>query len=330
MEKVIDELRAAYDARQTETLRLDEYLDTGDPKPGASAPVTLKDIETLYTASQALKPYLHPHPTLPDVYTLQWEGRESLVTFNRAVFDERPDTVRLLTYGDALFETLLRAVPPPDKSPEERRGFLRLSANGEFPARAILALAHNQPAPVSRIGNIQNGPGAAENAEWPGEAVSQATITLKQQIEGIIQRLQRVEEERQRAERKALEENGRQLLLHAALIEVALGQRPGMFGETLPWEFTEGAITGLRRHRYPFAPLLTLVDVSDLRPSRTDPYYQQLQNLRAEQLRRMFAEVKGEAQRLVKQLAPGPASQGTEAGGQVRVEVAASFLAGPG
>jgi len=47
-------------------------------------------------------------------------------------------------------------------------------------------------------------------------------------------------------------------LLEAARLELALGQQRGMFGdETYPAAFDKGAGIGLKRHGYPWAPLLS-------------------------------------------------------------------------
>jgi hypothetical protein len=116
-------------------------------------------------------------------------------------------------------------------------------------------------------------------------------------------------------------ERARQVLLRAALVELALGQRPDPFaGAALPCEFSDEAIRGLRRHKYPFAPLLKLVDTTGLTPSATDPYFVACQNDSVEVLRRRFEQLREQAAALVKQLAPGPAQPSAAADGQVKVQ----------
>ncbi len=99
-----------------------------------------------------------------------------------------------------------------------------------------------------------------------------------------------------------LEEKGRRLLVKAALIEIALGQQPGLFGETYPFDFSETAVTGLRRHKYPFGPLIKLVNAAGLKPSATDDFFLSLQNLSIERLKQKFGEARAQAEELVTQI----------------------------
>jgi hypothetical protein len=101
-----------------------------------------------------------------------------------------------------------------------------------------------------------------------------------------------------------LEEQARQTLLRAALVELAMAQQPDLFEqEALPTAFTEEAVTGLKRHGYPFAPLLRLVNIEDMRPSPTDPFYTEVQGQSREALRRRFTALRDKGAKLVNLLA---------------------------
>ena len=104
-------------------------------------------------------------------------------------------------------------------------------------------------------------------------------------------------------DRLALEERGRDILLRAARVELALGQQSELMGSDYPWEFGPGAIDGLRRHKYPWAPLLQLVEASDLSPAAADAYQQELAGEPPERLRRRFAALADDAKQLLRQLA---------------------------
>jgi hypothetical protein len=93
-----------------------------------------------------------------------------------------------------------------------------------------------------------------------------------------------------------------------------MAQQPDLFEqEALPTAFTEEAVTGLKRHGYPFAPLLRLVNIEDTRPSPTDPFYTEIQGQSREALRRQFTALRDKAAHLVGLLAnasdQGEASQ---------------------
>ena len=94
-------------------------------------------------------------------------------------------------------------------------------------------------------------------------------------------------------------------------------------GSDYPWEFGPGAIDGLRRHKYPWAPLLQLVDASDLSPAAADPYQQELTGETPERLRRRFAALADEAKQLLRQLVE-PAGQFAFMEPSVRLEHLAS------
>ena len=144
----------------------------------------------------------------------------------------------------------------------------------------------------------------ADVARWSEETEAAAQADFQRQIETLLQRRAQVIAARHRAERLALEEQARQTLLHAALVELAMGQQPSLFDdEVLPVAFTEAAVTGLGRHGYPFAPLLRLVKVDGLRPSLMDPFYIDVQGRSRESLRGRFKALKDEAERLVGLLA---------------------------
>jgi hypothetical protein len=118
-----------------------------------------------------------------------------------------------------------------------------------------------------------------------------------------IQHERRVEELIDSAERLALEERARDVLLRTAYVELAQGQQPELFGEQTTWQFSEDTIRGLRRHKYPFAPLLTIVDVSGLEPTPTDAFFLSIQSEPADRLRRRFDDLRREAIDLVGRLA---------------------------
>ena len=122
-------------------------------------------------------------------------------------------------------------------------------------------------------------------------------------VESIRRRTAGVAQARQRAERLALEEEVRQLLLQAAYIELALSEQQGLFAETEAMDFSLDAITRLKRHGYPFAGMLKLVSVDGLRPSPTDPYFQKVQGQSAESLRGRFNALCEKAKDLLGRLA---------------------------
>jgi hypothetical protein len=145
----IDDIRRALDEQKTQALKIDAFLQ---PEALAAeetgAPFTLKDLERLLVGSPALASRFAPHPTIPNAYRLKHEAEDINITFNPQVFDEHPETVRLLTYGDPLLADLLSVIPSPAVSSES--GLLRLST-----ARPVPASAYALPKPSGWLATLK-------------------------------------------------------------------------------------------------------------------------------------------------------------------------------
>jgi superfamily II DNA or RNA helicase len=307
-------LRQELDSRQAALLNLDEYVEAGEPPADAASPVTLADLEALLTRTPSLKERFQPHPQFKRAYLLQTDSGELAVTFDAALFDEHPNTLRLLSYGSEVLAALLDSVEAPEWDTVGR--IVRCSADTPLPLRAYYTLDDKgQPRRIERLADLQAALAIEpEGQAWSEEALARARADLKREQAARQERLARVTAARRQGERLALEEQARQTLLRAALVELAMSQQPDLFErEALPTAFTEEAVTGLKRHGYPFAPLLRLVNVEGVRPSPTDPFYSEVQGQSREALRRQFTALRDKGARLVSLLAnaldQGEASQ---------------------
>ena len=106
------------------------------------------------------------------------------------------------------------------------------------------------------------------------------------------------------AQQSALQARAARLLLDAALVELALGQQSGLFGEeAYPAAFDEAAVVGLRRHGYPWTSLLKFARACIQSPRPTDPFFARIQNQPMERLRRQFQTLTRQAERLLDDIA---------------------------
>ncbi|MEI2579982.1 hypothetical protein [Scytonema sp. PRP1] len=79
-------------------------------KPMALAPLTPKAIEELFTTSVILRACRATFENKGEhIWQLAYKGQNYTVTFSPDVFDKMP-SLRLMTFGDPLFEALLQAV----------------------------------------------------------------------------------------------------------------------------------------------------------------------------------------------------------------------------
>ncbi len=322
----LDQLRQRLDAQEAESFALDQYTSAGEPPPASVSPVTLSDLERVLTQASSLAGRFQPHPEFDRAYWLRAAGGHVGVTFDATLFDAHPYTLRLLTYGSDLLGELLDAAPKPPSGQAGR--VLRCRVEEPLPLCAYYALdSRGQPQRIERLADLETACAREQSEGWPEEAVQAAREDFQREVAVRLQQGAQVVAARRRAERLALEEQARQALIRAALVELALGQQPDLFeSEALPMAFTEEAVAGLRRHGYPFAPLLRLVNIEGLRPSPTDPFYTEIQGETREALNRRFAALREQAARVVTMLANAPHQEETEQA--ISIEVKMSFLFG--
>ncbi|MBM4430490.1 MAG: hypothetical protein FJ026_09125, partial [Chloroflexi bacterium] len=300
------QLSQALEAQEASGLVLERYLaEEQAAVPSPASPVTLEDLKRVLLDSLSLGGRFQAHGEFPGAYWLRLDGGRRAVTLDTALFDAHPDTVQLLTYGNPLLAQLLDAMPEPQATATGR--LLRCSTEDPPPVCAYYALrADGRPERVRSLPELQAilaDPGAAV-AAWPEEAQRQAREDFQQETIRRQERQAEVVATRQRADRLEVEEQARQVLLHAALVELAMGQQPDLFEQAaLPMAFNETAVTGLRRHGHPWAPLLKLVSAKGLSPSAADPFFAEVQGQPREVLAGKFAELKKQAARLVRVLA---------------------------
>jgi len=116
LETVIAELETQLDAMEAEGLDVDECVEQelpiSGPLPGAS--VTAQDIEAIFTGSVFLRESVGMRQLEGKLHELRWNRELVTVTFDPDTYDTHAGSVRYLTYGEPLFEELLRRAPQPD------------------------------------------------------------------------------------------------------------------------------------------------------------------------------------------------------------------------
>ena len=307
----ISRIRQDLAERRFAALDLDEYADDRPPAQHAS-PLSLDDLARVVTGSPSLSERFRSHPTIPDAYLLRVDRREVAVTFSRSVFDEHPDTVRFLVPGDRIYEALLASAPGSSDVVSDgatsQSTLVRAEIDGIVPRVAYYARSGEGWRRLDTLADLEqtlerDGQGTAPWTSGTLEGIQRDAEAIG--VEDVV-RLHRAFDLDVQGDRLALQERGRDILLRAAHVELALGQQPELMGSDYPWEFGPGAVGGLRRHKYPWAPLLQLVDVSDLSPAAVDPYQQELTGEAPERLRRRFAALTDEAKHLLRQLVEPP------------------------
>ena len=255
---------------------------------GAKSPVTLKELEQVVTASTAFGSRIRPHPKIAGAHLFDWNGRDQAVTFNAALFDEHPNTLQFMSFGSKLLAEALEAVEPPVLA--KSSGLIaRCKADVPWPLAGFFAV---------RIGNVQ----AVDSLYGlqtlmrltpepiTEEHVSAITREFGAAITQLTMREARVAAARNSSEVASRSEEIRQLLLHAAYIDIAKSTDSELFDG--PVHFGVEAITRLGRYGYPFAGALRVVSIAGLKPGPEDVFYQRLLGSAPGALTQRFEAVK--------------------------------------
>lgn len=286
-------------------LNLDEWAAPAPADPSWPAPVSLPELAAVVAAAPTLQACFRPHETLAGAFWLTLNGQEIVVTFDRQVFDEHPNTVQLLTYGHPLWPTLLAKVTAPEQA-EGPGTLLRVAVETPLPRVAYYALnGAGERRQLNSLEALQQALGEPAPAAWSEAQRAAAQAEVQAAAGAEWARLQQEQARLRQAQRAALLARAGRLLLEAALVELALGQQPGLLDNAgYPWTFDEAAVLGLRRHGYPWAGLVRLLQEQGTlnRPQPTDPFFVTIQGEPPEQLTRRFERLKRQAAALLQEL----------------------------
>lgn len=298
-------IEAALDGIETQ-FNLDAWAAQAEIGTRWPAPVTLPELAAIVRESPALWMHFHPHETLEGAYWLDLDGRKIPVTFDRQRFDEHPNTLQLLTYGNPLWERLLEMAPPIEPG-VETGAVLRVAV--ETPLQRVAYYARDAEGALQPLHNVQALRQAlAVNVvppPWPEACLAEAYTLTQTAAEVEWKQIQAGKKQLREARHAALLAQAGRLLLDATLIELALGQQLSLLDVgSYPLSFDGQAVANLKRHGYPWAGLVRLLQQEDAlsKPQPTDPFFMSIQGNTAEQLKRQFEHLTQQAKQLLKDL----------------------------
>ena len=298
----LDEIDRGVEARHDIAFSLDAAADPEPASPGEGA-LDLEDIRDLVTGSPAFAGIVQPLSELDGAWRLAVGDVATDFTFDTALYDSHPDTLALATYGSRVLDDLLGRVGDPGEA-DGTEGVLRLRVAAGGPAScAWYVVEGDQARRIRRLADLRRlvEDGTAE--QWSDELRQAARDDFLMARRGLETDEQGVADARRAAERLALEEQARTVLLDAAYAELAVGRQGDVFDQALPLAFGPEAVAGLGRHKYPFAGLLRLVDVADLHPRPDDPRFGKVEGMKDTALRGRFDVLRRKASDLLLALA---------------------------
>ncbi len=293
LDEEVRAIRQEIDQKSVDALNLDEYTDAeAQAEDIAPPPVTLQQLEGAVIDSMTLGPKFAPHAGIAGAHSLTWNGAVETVTFSPEVFDVHPNTVKLLSYGEALLDDLLSSVGDPERA-DRPEGVAFITA--ESPARVSVCVqqATTTVDEVRDLGAFEEAV-VAPSAEWSPEQVRAAEALASKRVQQVGRQYQEIDAHRARAERLALVEAARSILVRSALIEVAKSRAPELFEERLHYGFGVEAISALHRHGIPYKGLLKIVAADVPEARATDAYFIEVQEMSRIQLDRRFDALRRE------------------------------------
>ena len=278
----LDEAQAGFD--------LDAWASEADDDDHDATPVTLADLERELTARLPTAAVFQPHPSVERAYLASLAGEDHAVTFDRVVADAHPSTIPLLTYGHPLLDAILGLVEP--VGDVGARPLARFSDPPSGTVGWYESTEDGTASPVDGIGGIRAAPlGGNPDAEVPQSASDAFQDAVR------VEQSRRAEHEaiQDAARKSAWEAEAHRILQEATLIELAQHHTSPLFADGPAPIFDASAALRLKRHGYPFAPLLKTapVDRLDIRPTSTR--YLQLIRQSEAQLKQAFAKVTADA-----------------------------------
>jgi SNF2 family DNA or RNA helicase len=286
--KAIEEINQKVQSAEISALDLDKLTDDEvGPVSEEPVPITMRELERTLVESKTLGERFRPHTTIPGAHLLDWHGQWRDVTFDLKQFDEHPNTLTLLSYGNELLPEVLGVVEPPQDARDSAvlgRCSLPQVAVGYFglPVTSIISLEQ-----LSKT--LDSTPTAKIESD-------QRLAIEKAFADSVRIRLQTEEKaasDRRKAHLSSLTEEVRQMLVEAAFIELAQATNRDLFDEAMPLDFSEQAYQRLKRHKVPFSGALKAVGAGLPKPRSDDEIFLRLKELKRDALTRRFDAVRG-------------------------------------
>jgi hypothetical protein len=143
----------------------------------------------------------------------------------------------------------------------------------------------------------------AKPLPWTDNAGRQGLAIYRRAAQATRARAGKAAADRQAAQRLALVEGARQVLVRTALVEILQSQQADLFDKVATFGFGGDVVQALKRHGSPFKPLLKIAEAPDLEATATHPLWTQIQGDGKEALQRRWDALKRQAQDIAEKYA---------------------------
>jgi len=174
------------------------------------------------TGSETLKSCWERHPEIRDAWYLRWQGKRFEATFYREIFDRDPELLRFLSHGEPLLQSLLQGITAL-KNPEACHvPLVGYTVETPSPLVAYYCLHGGEIKPVVTLAELE----AVFQARLPegGTAVT-LEVRAREHFNAIVRNRLKIQVQKHqtahRATLRALEEQGKRILVKAAMCDIA-------------------------------------------------------------------------------------------------------------
>gem|GEM_PF-2943281 len=220
---------------------------------------------------------------------MDWHGTWQDITFNPDLFDEHPNTLKLMTYGSGVLVEVLAVVDPP-----EGNGLCGevIRCSLETPWQLVSYYSSHDHEPIPSLTKLTSILGNGLLTELTRQQKDRLTSAFTELVQSRFAHENLAKEARRKAHESSLTEQIRQLLVEAVYVELALAADRGLFDEGLVLDFSEEAYKRLKPYGVPFRGALRVAGSGLPRPRPDDPRYLRLQEFNRDALMRKFEAVR--------------------------------------
>lgn len=300
IEEEIKTLKQRLQNKEVESLNLDNYSQKEEYHPSQPTPVGLSQLEDILTKAKATSSLFQKHATIDKAYILDFYGDGIPITFSPECFDEHPDTIQFLSYGNSILDDLLAMNSSPDL--EQASQLVRFETKTDLDLCGwYINKNGDKPKAIQTIDELIAQVDLPTNVEASdNEVIHEAEIQFQNAVNEVFKHQKDVIKRRQYGGFLAEKAKVQRLVVKAALVELALGQQSELLEkETYPSAFNEQAIRGLQRHGYPWGALLKLAYDQGLSPHEDDPFFQQIKATSRDSLKGRLFQLTEEAKKSV-------------------------------
>lgn len=301
IEAELTALRQRLQNKDVEALNLDTYSQAEEYHPAQPTPVSLAQLEEILTHAGATAALFQKHSTLENAYLLNLHGNPILATFSPECFDEHPDTVQFLSYGNPILDELLAMNSAPDLGQSGQLIRCEIKADLDL-CGWYLQQTGDTPKPILSVTELIAQVDHPTVVEPPDpDFIREAEAYFQNTVKEVFQHQKDIIRHRRQANFLAEKAKVQRLLVKTALVELALGQQPELLQtETYPSAFNEQAILGLQRRGFPWGALLKLAHEPGLTPRMEDPFFQQIKSSSRDSLKGRLFQLSEEAKKSVR------------------------------